>query len=537
MIKVRGLSKSYPSKIILHDINFDLNPNDKVGLVGINGVGKSTLLKILAGKETYDEGEIDKKPNINIGYLPQEVKFHDLERTIEEFVYDFVGIKKLADEMAALEKDLEKEANLQRYAEVQEQFLALDGYNFDYKLDYVLNGLGFDAQKRKVKLKEISGGEKSKVLLGGVLLKGADLLLLDEPTNNLDLRSIVWLEEYILSLDVPMILISHDQKLLDKVVNKVFELDYFAHDLTQYTGNYSSYVQQKEKNLLKKMQAYEQQQEEINNIEQSLQQKKQWANMGQRQTMKDKDKYTRGYERDRSSSLASQAKKMEKKLAKMEKVEKPRIKEPPTIEIKESTDKQNANIFANELVCGYGDEFHTEPLSFQCDFGTRLLVLGENGVGKTALIKTIVGELEPIDGDLTVYSSVKMGYLAQESMTDDERTVMDYLDDETTVAKEARYNALQKFNFTPEEINKKLTNLSPGERTRLRFVVFMLNEINTLVLDEPTNHLDFEAIEILTGVLEKFQGTVIAVSHDRQFIEDLQPDEVIRMQKKEKKKR
>jgi len=529
LINVINISKSYEGKDILNNISFGIEDGDKVGVIGNNGAGKSTLFKIIAGLEECDEGKIENSYKNLIGYLPQEFMITDKEKSVEDYIKEYVGILEIEKRMKDYEDNLGDEKILEKYCKIQEEYIMLDGYNFDYKLDEVLNGLGFNEEIRKKKIKELSGGQKSKVLLGGVLIKGADLLLLDEPTNNLDLKSIIWLEKYLNNTNTPCMIISHDRRFLDKTTNKTFEIDFFDKTLKEYPASYSEYYKFKKKEQERKKAEYEQQQEKIKEIRSSLKEKKDWAQKGRKQGVKDNDKYTRGYERDRSSGLASQAKSIEKKIEQMDKLERPKEKEKLKFDIDFSTIKGSTNIIANNLICGYENGFITNELSLDCKFGERLVIIGDNGAGKSTFIKTLLGEEKPLAGEDNIGTRIKIGYISQDTQKNADITVEEYMNENCKAEKAEIFTTLHKFNFDYEERDKKYCKLSPGERTRLKLATFAINDINTLVLDEPTNHLDIEALEALEEVLESFKGTVIAITHDRYFIEKLEPDKVIEL--------
>ena len=241
MLRINNISKSYKGKDILNNVNLEINNEDKIAIVGSNGTGKSTLMRIIAGNEKADSGYIENIGNQIIGYLPQEILIEDNEKNIEEYIKDYIGISYIEERMKILQEDLDNEENLNEFCDLQQQYIDLDGYDFDYKLDTVLNGLSLDGINKMKKIKELSGGQKSKVILAAVLLKNKDLLLLDEPTNNLDLKAIKWLEKYIKSLAIPCIIISHDRKFLDNTTNKTAEIDFFERNIREYPGNYTEY--------------------------------------------------------------------------------------------------------------------------------------------------------------------------------------------------------------------------------------------------------------------------------------------------------
>ena len=534
MLKVNNISKSYKGKTVLNKIQFEINHGEKVGLIGSNGVGKSTLMRIISGIEEPDEGTIEINNPEFVGFLRQEFKIDEENETIVSFIKKEIGIDKIEADLKYLEEtmgeDIEK---IEKYCELQEKYTLLDGYNFDYKLDTILNGLGLGKEFKDRKISELSGGQKNKVMLTLVLLKGAELILLDEPTNNLDLKSIKWLENYLSSLDIPCLIVSHDRRFLNKVTTKTIEIDEFERTCKEYPGNYLEYVEFKKKEEEKQLELYSSQQEQIKVLQDSIKQKKDWAIKGRKQGVKDNDKYTRGYERDRASGLASKAKQIEKQIQQMDKIERPKTRNKLQIKINTSKMKGSTNISFKDLVCGYEKGFQTEPVSLDCHFGQKIIIIGDNGSGKTTFLKTLMKEQKPISGNVDIGSALKIGYIAQDTKENTDLTIDEYIkksiDHENLQDKSMIYTVMKQFNFAYEDKDKKYSELSPGERTRIHLAIFSLLDINTLILDEPTNHLDIEALEALEKVLENFEGTVIAISHDREFIEKVCPDRILEM--------
>lgn len=529
MIELKNICKSFDGKDILVNISFCIHDNQKIGLVGKNGIGKSTLLKIIAGVEEASSGEISiSNSTKTVGYLKQEIETMFFETTVNEYIDEQVGIKKLKEQLDELEKsDLTDQKKLNRFFEIQEAFMKMDGYNFEYKKQIVLSGLKLDNTILSKKIKELSAGQKSKILISILLLSSYDAILLDEPTNNLDLSSIVWLEKYILSLDTICIIISHDRKLLDNLVNKIIEIDQDTKGINEYTGNYSDYINYKKRKLNKQLEKYERQQEKISDMMDSVKQKKIWANAGRHQTMSDNDKYTKGYERDRSSSLSSSAKRIEIQMKKMDKIERPIIHEPLKIDI-EVDDNQKNNIYINceNIVCGYKEGFSISIKNFNFKYGDKILIVGDNGTGKSTFINTIVGKILPIKGKIDIGKAVKIGMLIQDTFDftkNESLTAEEYLITKLKIDKQTIFNQFIKFGFSYEDKDKRLSVFSPGERTKIYLLICSIKKINTLILDEPTNYLDIEALDAIEEVISSFPGIIIASSHDRQFIDKFNP--------------
>ena len=524
MIKCKNISKSYNGKDILNNISFSINEKEKIGIIGHNGVGKTTLLRIISGKEEPDTGEILREENILIGYFKQEFTINEENYDIESFIKKYIGIDVLEARLHELENEMDNDQNkIDEYCNIQNEYIRLDGYNISYKLDKVLLGLGLNQEIKSKKIKELSGGQKEKVMLSAVLLKGTDLLILDEPTNNLDLKSIEWLEKYLKEIQCPIMIVSHDRKFLDDVVTKIIEIDYFTRNLIEYPGNYSEYKK------------FKQQQEKIGDLKKSINQKKEWAQKGNKQEVSDKDKLTRGYLRDRSQTLASNAKKIENQISQMEIMDRPKIKNKLHIEIPNSKKEGNTDIIAKDLVSGYDNGFKTEPINLHIKYGERIVITGDNGSGKSTFLKTLIGEQKQIDGQISIGNGIKIGYISQDTKEENNESIEEYVKNSLKNQKidnsSIIYTVLNQFNFDYEERKKKYSILSPGERTRLKLAIFSLEDINTLIFDEPTNHLDIEALEAIEEVLKDFNGTVIAISHDRQFIKNIYPNKILEFTK------
>ena len=542
MLEVINVGKQYDGKDILKDINFSLNKEDKVGLIGSNGVGKSTLFKIISGQENPDSGTVKFDGNkLFIGYLPQEFKIEDENQTVLSYVKNYTGLGPIELRLNDLQKTMElDESNykaVEEFCELQNKYIDADGYNLEYKLDQILNGLNLKINAKTTNIFELSGGQKNKILLAGVLLKGSDLVLLDEPTNNLDLNSIIWLENYLSSIKIPLLIISHDRKFLDKITNKTMEIDFFDRTIKEFPGNYTQYKNFKDNEFKSLSKKYLEQKEEIKTLKATVQAQKHWADIGSKQDVKDNDKFTRGYERNRSGNLNNKAKKIEKQIKRIELVEVPENLEKLRLRIKKGTVKGSNRISLNQLVCGYEKEFRTNPLTLTLDYGKKIAFVGKNGSGKSTILKTIVGDQKPLDGSFTIGTALKIGYIPQDTKENENLTVIDFIlsklretNEEVDLDTSLLYTLLHQFNFSYEDRNKKMSELSPGQRTRLLLLIFSLKEINTLILDEPTNHLDIEALESLEEALEYFDGTVLFVSHDRTFIEKINPDKIIEVE-------
>ncbi|MDD4387495.1 MAG: ATP-binding cassette domain-containing protein, partial [Clostridia bacterium] len=475
-----------------------------------------------------EEGEVFKAKDTLIGYFKQEMEILDTSKTISEYIKDYVGITDIESKMSKLEENLNVPKNLEIYSQLQEVYLALDGYNFDYKINTMLNGIGIGETRRNDTIQNLSGGQKSKVMLVAVLLKGADLLLLDEPTNNLDINALKWLEDYLSKIEVPLMIVSHDRVFLDKLINKVIYIDYFSREAIEYKGNFSRYLEAMESKYDTDLKLFEEQQEEITKIKKEVKQKKDWAISGRFQNVKDNDKYTKGYERDRASSLAKAAKSSEKKLEQMKKYEKP--KKLPKLKINISANEKdgNCNIILKKLYCGY-DYSILDNINYTIEMGKKVVITGENGSGKTTLIKTIVGILKPINGEVIMGTGIRIAYMPQESNKSCTSTLKEYMLAKVKDNQNKVFTVLNQFGINYEDKDKKIINFSPGQRLRIELAIFSLLNINTLILDEPTNHLDLDCLEALENVISEFDGIIIVITHDRRFISKLGDAEILKV--------
>jgi ATPase subunit of ABC transporter with duplicated ATPase domains len=369
----------------------------------------------------------------------------------------------------------------------------------------------------------LSGGQKSKVALGGILLKGVDVLLLDEPTNNLDLSALIWLENFLLKSEATCLIVSHDRRFLDNIISKVFEIEWFSRKLKIYSGGYSDYLELKEQEIRRQKELHRLQQEKIKRLEESARVQREWASRGARQTVSDKDKMIRGARRDRATKSAARSKAIERRLGQMKKVKKPRERPPLIVSLQAQENKAKQFIRLENVTGGYNSNFHIGPINLDISYGSRIGILGANGSGKSTLLKLITRELQPERGRIVIGSSLVIGNLMQEHENlPREYTLFQFFRERTKLDKTEIYRLLDHFHFEADEVDKKISQLSPGGRARLLLAFFSAISANVLVLDEPTNHLDLEAIEALEEVLVNYAGTVLLVSHDRYLLEQAQ---------------
>ena len=510
-IKADKIHKEYGTITVLKDISFSLERGQKAGLIGYNGTGKTTLLKILAGLVEPDAGEVTVRKGAVIGYMPQDTSLVS-DETIRDYVRRVSG-------MATLEEQMEKSS------EAMAEYERRDGYTFYHRLDVMLAGFGLTDVSSDRPINSLSSGQKSKVFMAGVLLSDPNILLLDEPTNNLDLPALIWLEDFLQRSDATCIIVSHDRLFLDRIVRKIFEIDWHIRTLNITSGRYSDYLMRKEKELARQWRDYEAQQKEIKRLEEQARKKKQEALSGSRYMGTDNDKFLRGFKRDRAGKSGKQAKAIEKRIEQMEVVEKPVERDVFRIHLRPTKPEGTRDITLNDVVAGYTDDgFKVGPVSLSIPYGSRVVFLGLNGTGKTTLLRTISGELPALKGKVSRGNALVIGNLTQEhDNLPREESIKDFLTRRSGISVQDAYALAIKFGFKAAEIDKTIAALSPGGRARLLFALFSALSANALILDEPTNHLDLEALEALEEAVAHYEGTIIVVSHDRRFLEKFRP--------------
>lgn len=517
-MQVNNLKIGFNNNEILRDISFHLAQGEKVGLVGPNGSGKSTLLKVLANELQLDSGKV-KLENETIAYLKQEISHEFDDYSIIDYIKNQTGIGKLEIRLHELENNL-TENNMIEYSNALDEFLSLDGYSFESNLQNIINGLHLN-KSLDSKICTLSGGEKIKVLLCSMLLSNGDVLLLDEPTNNLDTEAINWLESYLRNLKKSIIMVSHDETFLNNIVNKIFEIS--EGKLNEYNLSYDEYLKQKELEYQKEKLNYLNAMEERKKIKARLQKAKDWSNKGtSSKAHNDNDKIANNFAKERTRS--SEVSKLSKAL---EDIDVPTFQERKKINFFLALDneKGNKNIYIDSLICGY-DEFQTIPLSLNIDFGSRINIKGPNGSGKTTFIKTILGLIKPIEGNVVIGNDVKIGYISQDTIIDNKNiSVYEFITsgiDE--IDRSLVFTLLNNFGFDYDNRDKKYFELSPGQRTRINLAKIALHKINVLILDEITNHLDKEALDLIYELVESYPGTIISISHNRKYNEVLNAD-------------
>lgn len=506
IFKANNLKKSYGADVIFDNVSFDLKEGEVVGLLGRNGTGKSTLLKILKGLETPDSGNIQFFKKCSMGYLEQIPEYPNM--TVQDVLYlPFEKVMSIEKDMRAIEGLLATSLNendmnklLEKYGRLQEAFDKNNGYSISSKVEKIKNGLNITEDLSNSIFDKCSGGEKTRVLVAKMLLEEPEILLLDEPTNNLDIKTLEWLEDYIKQYKGSVLVVSHDRYFLDHVIGRVLELD--TDGIEEYDGNYSKYIQDKEQRFLERYKAYENNQYITHRMEMQVRRLKSMN----------------------SQILRGVANKIENRLNKMEKIDKP-IFEKKSMRMNEfSGSRSGATVL--EAV-GIAKSFEQKELFSDIDLtiekGDRIGIIGENGSGKTTLLKILLGQEMPDDGIIEISSTAKIGYLTQDtSFEDEEKTILEtFIQSFDSMNQGEARNKLASMLFTSDDVYKKIKVLSGGEKIRLKLCILMNQNLNLLVLDEPTNHLDLNSREVLEENLMNYSGTLLFVSHDRYFLEKM----------------
>ncbi len=502
-IRVTGLVKSFDlEKKILNGLSFQVDSGERVGLLGKNGAGKTTLFRMLTGELEPDEGEIQLGAGRRVGLISQ-IPVYPAGYTVEDVLRSaFARMYRMKDEMDALALRMEQgasdETTLRRYGELNARFEGLGGWDTDTAVNKVAGGLSIPQAMRQRDFDCLSGGEKTRVNLGRLILEDTDILLLDEPTNHLDLQATEWLEEYLRKFRGTVVTISHDRYFLDRTVTRIIEIQDGKAEF--YSGNYSFYAIEKERRYQERMKQYLKEQAKIQQLEKAAEQMHLWAFMG-------------------NDALHKRAFSMEKRIERMRTIEKPTKARKLEARFQSREFKGDEVLQIKGLAKGFGEKHLFSEVYLRCEGGERIALLGENGTGKTTLLNILTGSEKPDSGSVRLGPSVKAAYLPQVIHFDHpERSILDTMLYELDITPQSARNRLAAYQFTGEDVFKKVSVLSGGELSRLRLCMLMDESINLLILDEPTNHLDIDSREWLEEAVEAFDGTLLFVSHDRYFI-------------------
>ena len=501
ILQANKIERSFAGEVLFDNISLQVDERDRIALVGKNGAGKSTLLKILVGEEEPTSGEINKKRDLSLSYLAQDSRFESSNTIYDEMLHVFDDLRKTEKSLRQMElamgektgADLEK--LMQDYDRLSEEFRQAGGFTYEADIRAILNGFKFDESMWQMKIEELSGGQNTRLALAKMLLEKPNLLVLDEPTNHLDIETIAWLENYLVNYSGALLIVSHDRYFLDKVAT--ISLDLTKHSLDRYVGNYSSFVEQKEQKLLTEAKNYEKQQKEIAALE---------------------DFVNRNLVR---ASTTKRAQSRRKQLEKMERLDKPEAGT-KSAHMTFHSDKTSGNVVltVEEAAVGYDDQILSEPINLDIRKMNAVAIVGPNGIGKSTLIKSIVGQIPFIKGEARFGANVEVGYYDQtQSKLTPHNSVLDELWNDFKLTPEVEIrNRLGAFLFSGDDVKKTVGMLSGGERARLLLAKLSMENNNFLILDEPTNHLDIDSKEVLENALIDFDGTLLFVSHDRYFI-------------------
>lgn len=501
-IALREVEKYYGAHRVLKGITFEVNQGEKIGLLGRNGAGKTTLFRLLANMDSLDGGSISIRRGAAIGMLDQIPDFPETS-TVHDVLYSaYANLTEIRNQMKQLEQLMKHQATeevLNSYGYLQQLFEANDGYSMEENINRIRAGLKISDAMAVKEFALLSGGEKTRVMLGKLMLEKPDILLLDEPTNHLDLSSIEWLEEFLKAHKGTAIIISHDRYFLDRVVSRIVEIVDGKAEL--YAGNYSYYWQEKQERYEAQLARFNEEQKKIKQLEDAARRMHEWA------------------QRADSEAMHKRAFSIEKRIERMEKTDRPARERQMNTAFAEHTFSGKDIVFAQGLHKRYGDRTVLDKLDILVQRNERVAILGDNGSGKSTLMRIMAGEVQPDGGVIKVGDSARFAYLPQTVTFEDPKlSILSTVTRTLSLPEGAARGLLARYKFRQEDVHKTVENLSGGEKSRLRLCIMMQKDVNLLLLDEPTNHLDIDSREWLENALEDFAGTLVFVSHDRYFI-------------------
>jgi macrolide transport system ATP-binding/permease protein len=529
LLAVRGITKSYGATQVLQSIRFVVNAGERVGLVGPNGVGKSTLLRLIMGQEEADEGTFVCGPSVEPGYLPQSTPdFYG--RSMQDLLLEAVGhLRRLEERMRDLEHAMGAGAGeqlpdlLEEYGWVSASFQDAGGYDLDYRIETVLVGLGLAYLPREREVQTLSGGERARLGLATLLLRAPDLLLLDEPTNHLDFASMEWLESYLATYRGGMLVVSHDRQFLNRTVNRVCEIDEHTRQLKEYTGNYDAYVEAKAQERLRWEEEYERQQEELRDLRKRV---KEAASHARRNyhAPRDNDKFSRHY--FEQSVQRTQSQTIRAAEVQLQRIEEDPIPKPPEI-LRVASHFQGESIQSREVLRlqgvskNWGERQVLDNVELTLAADARVVLVGANGAGKSTLFKLIMGQEQPDSGEIQLVPGARIGYLPQDPEDlDPRKTVLEmYRYGQVGYEGELVGRLIGYGLFRLEDMQKKVGQLSLGQKRKLEIALLMAQNPNVLLLDEPTNYISLDVLEAFETAILNFPGPVLTISHDRWFIQ------------------
>ena len=501
ILQANKIERSFAGEVLFDNINLQVDERDRIALVGKNGTGKSTLLKILVGEEEPTSGEINKKKDISLSYLAQDSRFESENTIYDEMLHVFDDLRRTEKQLRQMELEMGEKSGddldklMSDYDRLSENFRQADGFTYEADIRAILNGFKFDESMWQMKIAELSGGQNTRLALAKMLLERPNLLVLDEPTNHLDIETIAWLENYLVNYSGALIIVSHDRYFLDKVAT--ITLDLTKHSLDRYVGNYSRFVELKEQKLATEAKNYEKQQKEIAALE---------------------DFVNRNLVR---ASTTKRAQSRRKQLEKMERLDKPEAgKKSANMTFQSEKTSGNVVLTVENAAIGYDGEVLSQPINLDLRKMNAVAIVGPNGIGKSTFIKSIVDQIPFIKGEKRFGANVEVGYYDQtQSKLTPSNTVLDELWNDFKLTPEVEIrNRLGAFLFSGDDVKKSVGMLSGGEKARLLLAKLSMENNNFLILDEPTNHLDIDSKEVLENALIDFDGTLLFVSHDRYFI-------------------